>query len=60
VDEEVVYGLLALFAKKTPTNKGKTLPPKVINREDFSQSCRLSEESNSRQSLHPSDTLPRK
>jgi hypothetical protein len=60
MDEEVVYGLLALFAKTTPIDKGKTPPPKVINREDFAQSCRPSEESNTRWSLHLPNALPRK
>jgi hypothetical protein len=59
-DEKVVYGLLALFAKTTSIDKGKTPPPKVINCEDFVQSYRPIEESNSRWSLHLPDTLPRK
>jgi hypothetical protein len=57
MDEEVVYSLLILFAKTTPINKGKNLPSKVIDREDFAQRCRLSEESIARWSLHFPNTL---
>jgi hypothetical protein len=35
MNEKVVYDLLALLAKTTPTDKGKTLPPKVINHKNF-------------------------
>jgi hypothetical protein len=32
MEENVVYGLLALLAKTTSIDKGKAPPPKVINR----------------------------
>jgi hypothetical protein len=38
MNENVVYSLLALFAKTTPIDRGKTPPPEVINHEDFVQS----------------------
>lgn len=60
MDVNVVYGLLALLAKTTPIDKGKTPPPKVINSKNFTQSCHPSEESDTRRSLHLPNTLPRK
>ncbi len=38
MDVDMVDGLLALFAKTTPIDRGKTPPPEVINHEDFVQS----------------------
>jgi hypothetical protein len=60
MDEEVVYGLLALLAKTTPINQRKAPPPKVIDRKYFTQSFCSSEESNMRWSLHLPNALPRK
>jgi hypothetical protein len=48
MDEEVVYGLLALIAKTTPIDKGKAPFYKVINYKNFIQSCCASEESDMR------------
>jgi hypothetical protein len=60
MDEEVVYVLLALFERTTPINEGMTPVPKVINHKYFTQSYRLSEESNTRWSLHLPNALPKK
>jgi hypothetical protein len=60
LDEEVVYGLLAILAETTPIDKGKPPPPKVINRKNFTQSRHPSEESNTRWSLHLPNALLRK
>jgi hypothetical protein len=59
MEEKVVYGLFALLTKTTPIDKNKSLPPKVVNRKDFTQDCRPSEESNTRWSLHLPNALPR-
>jgi hypothetical protein len=59
MNEEVVYGFLALLAKATPIDKGKPPPPKVINRKNFIQSHRPSKESDTRWSLHLPKALPR-
>jgi hypothetical protein len=55
-DDEVVTYL----AKTTPINTGKTPCPKVINHKYFTHSCRPSEESNTRRSLHLPNPHPRK
>jgi prophage DNA circulation protein len=60
MNEKVVYGFLVLLAKTTPVDKGKTLPPKVIDRKNFTQSSRPSEERNMRQRLHHPNALSRK
>jgi hypothetical protein len=59
VDEEVVYGLLALLAEAIPITKGKPPPPKVINHKNFIQSRCSSEESDTRWSLHRPNAIPR-
>jgi hypothetical protein len=58
MDEKAVYSLLALLAKTTLINQGETLPPKVIDRKYFTQSCHPSEEHNTRRSLHLPNALP--
>jgi hypothetical protein len=57
MNEKVVYGLLAFLAKTTPIDRGKTPPLKVVNHKNFTQSCRPSEESNTRWSLHLPNVL---
>jgi hypothetical protein len=60
MDEKVVYGLLALLAKTTLIDKGKTLPPKVVNHTFFTQSRHPSKESDTRRSLHLPNALPKR
>jgi len=55
----VVYGLLALLTETTPVDKGKTLPPKVVNCKNFIQSYRPNEERKTRWSLNLPNDLPR-
>jgi hypothetical protein len=59
MEEKVVYGLFTLLTKATLIDKSKSLPPNVVNRKDFTQGYRPSEESNTRWSLHLPNPLPR-